>query len=380
MKQRSRVVLASFLVLVAITSVVASRLGWIDRLRDRMQGRAPHLSPGDFPAGVMAPEDDVVRIPTRPVVVGFVARGSVSPLLVAAGDAERVGLFRAAYALEVKTHLFEREEELRRALIAGGENGGVDLAALPVSTLAMSASLLRDAAPRTVLLLGRSRGHEIIGARKGVGSLAELKGKKVAVEERGVAWYTLLWGLSRVGLSLRDVQLVPLESSFQAGEALRAGRADAVCGFVGDVEPAVKEVGGEIIATTADAPHLVATVLVTRGDFAARYPDAIRRLLRGVLDANQAVLKDPNEAARLLGNAAPKLGDPTEAIRAAPPATLKDNLAFFGLGDEAPVTYAELFQSAAALNQKLFDAPAAPAAEDTADLGALKYVASSRGP
>jgi ABC-type nitrate/sulfonate/bicarbonate transport system substrate-binding protein len=378
-REVGRLLLATFFVLLAAGSVVASRLGWIERLRERLHGRAPRLSVGDFPAGVMAPVDDVVKVPTRPVVLGLVPRGSVAPLLWAAGDADRVGLFRASYAIDVKVLLFEREDELRKALVQGGENGGVDLAAMPVSSLAMSASLLRNAAPRVVMLLGRSRGHEVIGARPGLNSFIELAGKRVGVEDRSLAWYVFLWALSRAGLSLRDVQLVPLESSFAAGAALKDGKVDAVVGFAGDVGPAVNEVGGVVIGTTADAPHLVATVLVARGDFAARYPDGIRRLLRGVLDANAAVTKDLTEAARALGKAAPQLGDPTEAIRAAPPATLKDNLAFFGLADESPVTFSELFDSAAALNQKLFNAPPAPSAEDTADLGALKYVASTRG-
>ncbi|MFZ5438794.1 MAG: ABC transporter substrate-binding protein [Myxococcota bacterium] len=364
-----------FSLLAAAGSVFAARTGLVERVRDRLQGRTPRLAAGDFPAGVMAPIDDVVMVPTRPTVVGLVPRGSSAGLLWAAGDAERVGLFRAAYAIDVKVQRFEREEELRKALIRGGENGGVDLAVLPVSSVAMSASLLREAAPRVVLLVGRSRGHEVLFGR-GITRLQELAGKRLGAEDRSAAWYFALWSLSRAGLSLRDVKLVPLESAFGAGAALREGKVDAVAGFFGDVEPAAREVGAVQLTSTADAPHLLASVLVARGDFAARYPDGIRRLLRGTLDANAQVLKDRTEAARVLGTLAPELGDPMEAIGAAPPATLKENLAFFGLGGEAPVTFTELFASAAALNQKLFGAPPAPDAEDTADLGALKYVAT----
>lgn len=378
-KKIGRWLLVSFLLVLAAGSVVASRRGLVDRARDRLWGRAPRLSPGDFPAGVMAPIDDVVRIPTRAMVIGLVPRGSSSALLWAAGDSERVGLFRAGYAIDVKVQRFERQEELRKALVRGGENGGVDLAAFSVSSVAMSASLLHDASPRVVMLLGRSRGQEVV-VGKGLGALQELAGKRVGVEERGSAWYLLLWSLSRVGLSLRDVKVVPLHGAYSAGAALKTGEVDAVAGLLGDVEPAAREVGAHQLASTADAPHLMATVLVTRGDFAARYPDAIRRVIRGVLDANAQVLKDRSEAARVLGALAPQLGDPMEAIGAAPPATLKENLAFFGIADEAPVTYAELFKSAAELNQKLFGAPPAPEPEDTADLGALKYVATPQPP
>ena len=327
----------------------------------------------------MAPVDDVVRIPTRAMIIGLVPLGSSASLLWAAGDAERVGLFRAGYAIDVKVQRFEREEELRKALIRGGENGGVDLAAMSVSSMAMSASLLHEAAPRVVMLLGRSRGQEVVVGKK-LTSLQELVGKRVGVEDRGSAWYLLLWSLSRVGLSLRDVKVVPLDGAFSAGAALKRDDIDAVAGLLGDVDPVGHELGAHQLTSTADAPHLLATVLVARGDFAARYPDAIRRVIRGVLDANGQVLKDRTDGARVLGTLAPQLGDPMEAIDAAPPATLKENLAFFGIADEAPVTYAELFKSAAELNQKLFGAPPAPEPEETAEMGALKYVATPQPP
>jgi ABC-type nitrate/sulfonate/bicarbonate transport system substrate-binding protein len=153
-----------------------------------------------------------------------------------------------------------------------------------------------------------------------------------------------------------------------------------VVGLWGDVELAARDRGGVVLATTADAPHLVATVLVVRGEFAARYPDAVRRVIRGLLEAGASVAKDPGPAARLLGEVAPYLGDPVEAIRSAPPATLADNLSFFGLSGEAPVTYDELYQSASALFAKVKRTAAGPPAEDTRDLGALKYVSEARGP
>ncbi len=374
-----RSLLVVLLVALAVGSVAAAQLGYVDRLRGRIKGPTPKpLSVGDFPAGVMAPIDDVVKVPTRPLVLGVVPRGSVAPLVLAAGDNERVGLFRAAYAIDVKLVSFSREEELRKALVRGGENGGVDVAVLPVSSLAMSASLLRDAAPRVVLLVGRSRGQEVVAARAGQSTIAALARKKVGVEPRSASWYLLLWTLSRGGLTLRDVELVPMDSAFNASEQLRAGKVDAVAGEAGDVRPVVQELGGTVLSTTGDAPHLIADVLVARGDFAARYPDGIRRLLRGVLDSNQVVLKDPGEAARALGTFAPQLGDPTEAIAAAPPSTLKDNLAFFGLGDESPVTFHELFSSAASLNTKLFEAPVAPSPDDLVDLSGLKYISTTR--
>jgi ABC-type nitrate/sulfonate/bicarbonate transport system substrate-binding protein len=206
----------------------------------------------------------------------------------------------------------------------------------------------------------------------GVGTLAELRGRRLAVCPGSPGQYFAMWLLMRAGLSLGDVRWVDLPSSLDAGLALREGRADAVVGLRGDVEAAARDRGGKTLATTADAPHLIATVLVVRGEFAARYPDGVRRTLRGLLDAASATLKDPAPAARLLGEVAPSLGDPFEAVRDEPPATLRDNLAFFGISGQAPVTYDELFQSAGTLYARLAGAPPPAPAEESVDLTVLR--------
>jgi ABC-type nitrate/sulfonate/bicarbonate transport system substrate-binding protein len=376
-------------VLLCGVYLLASRLGYLELLEERFlpnpRGGA-RLSDGDFPAGVAAPVGDIASVPLRPTLIGFTPRGSSAALLVATGGVSAEagvpvgeGLFRKAYALEAAAVPFTREEDLRRALSKGAEHGGVDLAIVSVDRFAHWAHDWRDAAPATVMLLGRSRGQEALAAL-GVERISDLRGKRVAVYPQGPAHYFGLWLLARANLSLRDVRWVRLKSTLEASKALREGKADAALGYLGDVALAAKDRGGKVLATTADAPHLIATVLVTRGEFAARYPDAVRRVIRGLLDAAQAVTRDPGPAARLLGDLAPYLGDPLEAIESGPPATLQDNLAFFGLSGEAPVTYDELFTSAGALFARLESAERPPAASETRDLGALRYIAEARGP
>jgi ABC-type nitrate/sulfonate/bicarbonate transport system substrate-binding protein len=394
MKVRRGPGLYPFLVLCVLGGgwLLASRLGYLDRLQASLfpaAKEAVRLSPGDFPAGVAAPVGDLATVPLRPVRIGFTPRGSAAALLLATGGATTPeappgapaaeGLLKTSYALEARAVAYAREVDVRQALALGAEQGGVDLAVLSVDRLAVWSQELRDAAPRTVLLVGRSRGQEALAA-VGVADLASLRDKRLGVYPASSSYYFALWVLSRAGLRMTDVRWVELPSTLDAGRALREGRADAVVGLWGDVELAARDRGGAVLASSADAPHLLATVLVARGDFAARYPDGLRRVIRGLLDASQSVLKDPGPGARLLGEVAPYLGDPTEAIRSAPPATLADNRAFFGLSGEAPVTYDELFQSASALYKKLQRTAGAPPAEDTRDLGPLKYVSEARGP
>src|ERR687888_1324127 len=379
------------LLILAVAWFAASRLGYLERLWAHLfpSSVAPvRLSPGDFPAGASAPVGEIASVPLRPTLIGFNPRGSSSALLLATGGAtapdvapspeRKPGLFRTAYALDAQAIVFGRETELKAALAAGAEHGGVDMVVVSVDWLARWAPELRDAAPRTVLLVGRSRGQEALAAVD-VESVADLRGKRVGVHEESSAWYFALWTLSRAGVALGDVTWVPLPSTLDAGRALREGRVDAVAGLYGDVELAARDRGGKVLASTADAPHLVASVLVVRGEFAARYPDAVRRVIRGLLDAAAGGNSQPFDSARLLGETAPYLGDPIEAIKSAPPATLRANLAFFSLSGEAPVTYDELFESAGALFVKTGRLRKAGRGEGTRDLGALKYAAGARG-
>lgn len=373
--------------LLGAAYLVGSRFGYLDRLQARYLPRlqrGARLSAGDFPAGVAAPVGELASIPLRPTIIGFTPRGSSAALLLATGGThstqseprDRAGMLKLAYSLDARAIAFAREEDLRTALAFGAENGGVDMAALSVDRLAHWWRLLRDASPRAVLLLGRSHGQEAL-AGVGIQHLSELRGKRIAAHLQSSPYYFALWALSRVALGVHDVKFVELGSSLEAGSALREGRADAAAGYLADVELAARDRGGKVLASTADAPHLISTVLVVRGEFAARYPGAVRRTLRGLLDAAASVRRDPTEGARLLGEVAPYLGDPFEAIHSAPPAELKENLAFFGLSGESPVTYDELFQSAAALFMKIGKANGVPAAEDTRDVAPLKYVSET---
>jgi len=373
------------LLVVAGSWLAASWVGLLDRASRRLfpaLEKTGTLSPGDFPAGVTAPGGDIASVPLRPTLVGFTPRGSAASLLLATGgvgDAQGkpAGLLRTGYSLDARAVVFARAGDLRKALQDGAERGGVDMAALTVDRVASWIHPLRDAAPRVVLLLARSQGADALGA-VGVASLPELKGRRLAVAPASSGQYFALWLLMRAGLGMRDVRWVDLPSALDAGLALREGRADAIVGLRGDVDAATADRGGKVLATTADAPHLVATVLVVRGEFAARYPDGVRRIIRGLLDAGAATLRDPVPAARLLGEVAPSLGDPREAVHGEPPATLRENLAFFGVTGQAPVTYDELFQSAAALEARIAKSPPPPAAEDTRDVTVLRSLGEVR--
>src|SRR5918996_1496195 len=229
--------LFAVLILLGLIGAAAAQLGFLDQLQARLFPRtvaSVRLSPGDFPAGASAPVGDIASVPLRPTLIGFTPRGSSSALLLASGGATArdaqppsdrpPGVFRSAYAPDAQAIVFGGESELKVALAAGAEHGGVDMAIVSVDWLARWAPDLRDAAPRTVLMVGRSRGQEALAA-VGAESVADLRGRRIGVYPESSAWYFALWTLSRAGISPREVTWIDLPSTLDAGRALREGRA-----------------------------------------------------------------------------------------------------------------------------------------------------------
>lgn len=344
--------------------------------------RSPRVELGsaDFPPGAAAPATDIVRLPTRPMRLAVIPRGSAGSLLLAAGgtgvhkDAPVV----RAYGLELDLSLLPDERAVADAVALGGDRqGGVDAVVVSVDRLAQLRALLPDAKLKTVLLTSRSRGNEAIAGAAGISQVASLRGRRVAVPQRSPARYFLLWELAQVPLSPSALEIVPVFSSADAARLFKEGRVDAAAGDAPGLAGPARERSGTLIATSADAPQLIVTVLAVRGEFLARFPDAVRRLVRASLDASEAVARDPTEAARQLTAGAPQLGDPFEAIRLDPPATLAENLASFDVRGDTPVRYEELFRSAADLWRKLGEPFDSSLPADTRELGPLMAAAAT---
>ena len=97
----------------------------------------------------------------------------------------------------------------------------------------------------------------------GITSVADLKGKKVAVEQGTVDHYLLLLALAEAELTKDDIELVPLTTD-AAAAAFVAGQVDAVGAFAPFTTTALQRPGSRAIATSAEFPgaipdHLVVT-------------------------------------------------------------------------------------------------------------------------
>jgi NitT/TauT family transport system substrate-binding protein len=114
---------------------------------------------------------------------------------------------------------------------------------------------------KVVLALDYSAGADALMVAPRIARLADLKGKKVAVEQGTVSEFLLGTALSKAGLSAKDVQLVNLPAN-EGAQAFLDGKLDATATynpFVNQIQATRK---GRPLFSSKDMPGLVADVVV----------------------------------------------------------------------------------------------------------------------
>ncbi|GAB4240947.1 MAG: ABC transporter substrate-binding protein [Candidatus Methylacidiphilales bacterium] len=130
-------------------------------------------------------------------------------------------------------------------------------------------------APNVMILINDfSNGNDMVVARPGIDSVAQLKGKKVGVEVGFVCHLLLLKGLEKAGLSEKDVTIVNVPTH-ETPKALASGDVDAIAAWQPNSGQALAAVAGsKAVFTSADVPGLIYDVLaVNPASLSARRAD-----------------------------------------------------------------------------------------------------------
>ena len=106
-----------------------------------------------------------------------------------------------------------------------------------------------------------SNGNDMIVAKKGITSVAQLKGKTIGVEVGLVDHLLLLNALETAKLTEKDVKITNIKTD-DAAQALKSGKVDAVAAWQPNSGAALREVpGSTAIFTSANVPGLIYDVL-----------------------------------------------------------------------------------------------------------------------
>jgi putative hydroxymethylpyrimidine transport system substrate-binding protein len=131
----------------------------------------------------------------------------------------------------------------------------------------------------------------------GIGDLADLKGKTIAVPGVPFQEEFLESVLARAGLTLDDVQVKPV--NYKAVAALRHGRADAIFGSWNIEGKALEAVGAEPVIKRVQSlglPGYEELVVIAREECVRKHPGVMRRFMAAVARGTEAARKDRQAA------------------------------------------------------------------------------------
>lgn len=218
------------------------------------------------------------------ITLGFSAWPGWFPWQVA----EEQGLF-ADNGVDVELKYFDNYTDSLNALASGV----IDANSQTLNDTLVSVS---GGATQTIVLVNdNSTGNDKIIARDGITSVADLRGKKVAVEEGAVDHYLLLLALAEANLSQEDIELVNLPTD-AAAAAFVSGQVDAVGAFAPFTSTALERSGSRAIATSAEFPGAIPDHLVVSADLVRDQPDEVQALVNTWFDT-VAWMKDNRDAA-----------------------------------------------------------------------------------
>jgi len=203
-----------------------------------------------------------------------------------------------ALGFDVRWSEFSSGLPLLKALNVGGIDLSADVAdTVPVFAQAAGAELTYFAqeAPSP-----KAQGILVAG-HSPVQTLADLKGKRIAVTKGAGVHYLLIASLAKAGLSISDVEMLYL-SPPDARAAFERGSVDAWVTWDPFLAAAQKQAGARLIA---DGEGIAAyqRYYLASSSFAAKRPDVLTLVFKHLREAGLWVKGNPKEAAVLLAPA-----------------------------------------------------------------------------
>jgi NitT/TauT family transport system substrate-binding protein len=228
-------------------------------------------------------------------------------------------LFKANGLESVEIVNFTTDAEINAALAAGQLQCG------NIATHTAMAFAAAGLPIKIVMLLDVSLTADAIITDGSVNSVQELKGKKVAYEEGTTSDILLNYALSQNGMSIEDIEKVPMPAA-DAGTALIAGQVPMAVTY----EPYISLAKAQsdkvkLLYSAGENPGLISDVFIVREEFLAEKPGQIVALLKTWEAALAAYNADPAEGRAIIAEA---VGAKPEEL-----ATAFDGVKFYSLAE-----------------------------------------------
>ena len=215
------------------------------------------------------------------------------------------------------------------------KNGNIDLLWATIDALPTEMEGLSQFDPQVVFQADWSRGGDAVVARRGINTVSDLKGKKIAVAPMTPSHSFLLWLLDAGDLALKDVVVIEVPSAIDAADAFKSNTVDAAVVWSPDDQDCITKVpGARILESTKNASHIIADVFVAKKQFIQEHKEQLEKLYTGWMIGAAELNQSESNKIRASKILAEGLNSPEDfcllAIKNVRLATHGDNLDFFG--------------------------------------------------
>lgn len=203
---------------------------------------------------------------------------------------------------KVELVLIDNPVEMRDNYAAGDVHIGwatLDMLPLFVDSFVDASGNPRDSRimPRVFQQVDWSNGGDGIVARENIKTVADLRGKKIALAENSPSHYFLLNMLVNGGVQPGEVNLIFTPTAFEAAAAFnkKSEGIDAAVSWAPDIYKLSEVKGNKMLVSTLAANKLIADVWFARADFANDHPDICEALVRGIFDGMTDLKTEANK-------------------------------------------------------------------------------------
>lgn len=250
-------------------------------------------------------------------------------------EANKNSRFYKDYGFQVEFKVLDDFVASREAWKAGE----VDLLWATVDAFPTEVEQLKEYEPQILFQADWSRGGDAVVVRRGINSVKDLKGKKVAVALMTPSHTFLLWLLNAGGLTPKDVEIVEAPNAIDAAAYFKAGKVDAAVVWSPDDEDCVKNVkGAKILKNTKTATHIIADVFYGKKEWIEANKDRLEGLVEGWMKGAAEINNDEvakRKASKILADGLQMPEDFCyNAINNVRLCTYGDNANFFNINGE----------------------------------------------
>lgn len=148
---------------------------------------------------------------------------------------------------------------------------------------------------KAVMALDDSHGADGMVTGKNITSIAELKGKKVALNEGSTSQFWFNYLLAQQGMTQSDFKVVNMTAD-DAAAAFIAGRVPAAVTWEPNLSFVKEHDKGKVLVSSAATPGVILDVLALRCDTIKNDPQDVQALVDGILEAVDYTNAHPKEA------------------------------------------------------------------------------------